>query len=99
MPYSKHDKELTKGMVSIYKQLAKGEKPPYTDPELPHSLDEAAKLESNALEETANAVTQLIQNGGEQNKVAELISQASSAIDALDQIALIKRDSLGITKD
>ena len=99
MPYNQHDKDLTKGMVGIYKGLAKGEEPPYKDPELPHTLDEAVQLERNALEETTNAATQLIQNREQQDKVAELMSQASSAIDALDQIAFIKRDALGNAKD
>jgi len=90
MPYSERDKGLSKSIIEIYKDLAEGKAPPYQDPELPHTLNDASKLETDVLVDTANEINKLLNTGGDQEKVAELMSQASSAVEVLDEITRIR---------
>ena len=92
MAYSEDDKDTTQSMKRIYKGIADGTYTPAQ--ELPQTLRGFAEMEAETLQETKEEITSMLAGGSGSGRytIPELMSQASSAIEGLDEIVHIRRD-------
>ena len=90
--FSKDQKDTSKVIAKTNRDIAAGDSPPYTDPALPHTIDEAIQLESEVFTQSQAFLKENLGKDGMQDALMSAMDNASGAVQSIHDIVQIKID-------